>query len=441
MKNLVVILSALLLCGSAFAQEETPAKFKLYGFIRNYMAVDSRDVNGGTHDLYFYMPKDISLSAENVDVNNALSWKLLSLTTRLGLDVSAYQFGNMKLSGKVEADFYSLNGTASANTIAQLRLRQAYVALNWGLGEKSSVTLNLGQTWHPMAVDMPHMTNLETGAPFNPFNRSPQVMSHWKVGHWTFTGGLLYLSQYLPLDMEASMTAGKMTKSVDPYKYGMPEFYVGAAATYGGFYFKLGATEITTKPVRNVAGVKAKGFLNAVSPFYFFQYTTPNKMFQLRTKTTLAQSGEHLNLLSGYGISKYDEAAQSFAYTPMQDFVTWVSCSYGKKFQVMGMLGYMQQLGTTEDLLEGWMLLLNSAAATNIQKAVRFTPTVAWNWGKFTLSLEYDITSAQYGNTVASGTVPAGSPDSVRNSRGLYEETNTHWVTNHRFLCMTKFNF
>ena len=40
--------------GVASAQEEVPAQFKLYGFIRNYMVFDTHEVNAGTQDLYFY---------------------------------------------------------------------------------------------------------------------------------------------------------------------------------------------------------------------------------------------------------------------------------------------------------------------------------------------------------------------------------------------------
>ena len=45
--------------GVASAQEEEPAQFRLYGFIRNYMVFDTREVNAGTQDLYFYMPQDV----------------------------------------------------------------------------------------------------------------------------------------------------------------------------------------------------------------------------------------------------------------------------------------------------------------------------------------------------------------------------------------------
>ena len=78
---------ALLLAGStAFAQEETPSKFKLYGFIRNYITADTRAVNAGTEDLYFYMPKGHDMQ-NGVDMNDGFNWRFVSLTTRLGLDV------------------------------------------------------------------------------------------------------------------------------------------------------------------------------------------------------------------------------------------------------------------------------------------------------------------------------------------------------------------
>ena len=439
MKKIVLFASALLLMGgNVFAQEETPAKFKLYGFVRNYMAVDTRAVKGGTHDLYYYMPEDVKLNAAGEDANDGLNWKFVSLTTRLGLDFSGYQYGSMNISGKVEADFYSLNptsasvkvtegattlsGSASGGSIAQFRLRQAYMALKWNLAEKESLTLNLGQTWHPMGVDLPNCINLESGAPFGPFNRSPQAMLHWNVKDWTFTGGILYLSQYLPMDYETS------GKSVNPFKYGLPEVYAGLGFKHGPVVFKTGFSMLNTKPVRTYNGTKANGLMTAVTGFLYGQYT--KGMFQLKAKTALAQSGEHLNILSGYGVSAYDATTNTFTYTPMQDWVSYLSFQYGKKFQVMGMVGYMKQLGTIDDLAAGYKVLLNNAASQNIQQAFRVTPTLAWNLGKFTVALEYDLTTAEFGDS-----------DAVRGVRGLYEAGHTHWVTNHRVLCMTKFNF
>ena len=410
---------ALLLSSTAFAQEETPAKFKLYGFIRNYMVADTRAVNAGTEDLYFYMPKDISMK-DGFDQNGDFNWRFVSLTTRLGLDVSGYKWGSMGISGKVEADFYNLSGA-----VPVLRLRQAFMKLTW-----DDMSLTLGQTWHPMAADMPHMNNLETGAPFNPFNRSPQAMLDVKLGSdFTLTTGFLYLNHYLPVGPEG--------KTKDYYKYGLPEFYFGIGYKSGGFVGKAGLDMVNMRPYRYAESQQmdgstvtkpARSLLTTLSPFVFLQYT--KGLFQVRAKSILAQAGEHMNLLSGYGVASFQATAgqsPKITYTPMQDWASFVSFSYGKKFQVMGMLGYMKQLGTTQDLLSSDYLWINTAADTKIQQAFRATPTVAWNLGKFTVSLEYNLTAAEFGR-------------GERNKRGLYTGT-PEWVLNHRFICMTKFNF
>ena len=439
-KTLLISLAALLTGSAAFAEgEETPAKFKLYGFIRNYTIVDTREVKAGTGDLYFYMPQDINMAADGAtDLNAGINWRSLSLTTRLGLDVSGYQFGSMKLGGKVEADFYSFNGSDSSNRIAQLRLRQAFVNLGWDFSEKSRLGLVVGQAWHPMAADMPHMTNLETGAPFNPFNRSPQMMLTYTAGGWAFTGGLLYLNHYLPIDAET----GK--KSVAPFKYGLPEVYAGVSFKGGPILARVGVDVLNTKPYRTymvptvedpVVGGKANGYMTAISPFVFFQYT--KGLFQLRAKSILAQSCEHLNLLSGYAVASYDDATHTYAYTPMQTTASFISFQYGKKYQVMMMAGYMKQLGTTADIAEAYKILLNTAASTSIQQALRVTPTFALNLGKFTVSFEYNFTTAEFGNSKASGYQETPQ----RGKRGLYEAGQTHWVCNHRFINMVKFNF
>ena len=426
MKKLFAIASALLLCAAAWAQEEKPAHFKLYGFIRNYLIADTREVNAGTNDLFLYMPKDKSMQGD-VDLNAGFNWRYLSLTTRLGLDVSAYKFGRMNLSGKVEADFYSLSGTGASAIVPQLRLRQAFVKLSW---DDSPVTLTLGQAWHPMGADLPHITNLESGAPFNPFNRSPQVTLDYAVGDFTITASVLYLNHFLP--------TGPNGKSAEYYKYGLPELYVGAAYKSGKFLAKLGLDMVNMKPYRTVVDngvtVKAKGLLSTFSPFLFFQYT--NGLFQLRAKSILAQAGEHMNLLSGYGVASYDAATHTYTYAPMQDWASFVSFQYGKKIQVMSTFGYFKQLGTTKDIMPTanattgameYALWMNTAADTKIQQGFRVTPTVAWNIGKFTVSVEYDLTAAQFGR-------------GARNIRGMYDGA-PEWILNHRFICMTKFNF
>ena len=450
MKRIVILASALLLYVSAFAQEENPSKFKFYGFIRNYIAADSRAVNAGTEDLYFYMPKDISMK-DGVDQNEGFNWRFVSLTSRFGLDVLDYKFGSLGVTGKAEADFYCLSGS-----VPVLRLRLAFMKLTF---DNVPLALTIGQAWHPMAADMPHMNNLETGAPFNPFNRSPQLTLDFKTGDVTFTASMLYLNHYLPV--------GPNGKSKEYFLNGLPEFYAGVAYKKGGFMAKAGVDLMNLRPYKSYGNKVANGFMTGVSPFVFLQYG--KGLFQVKAKAILAQSGEHLNMLSGYGVASYNADTNTFTYTPMQNLGSWLSFSYGKKFQVMCMLGYMKNLGTTQELMNpDKMFWLNTAGGTmtqktttvktveeqvsiagavpvkitkdvteestftqaNVVQAFRATPTVAWNIGKFTVSLEYNYTLGEYGNQGVH-----------RGVRGLYGDGETHWVHNHRFICMTKFNF
>ena len=422
--------------GVASAQEEVPAQFKLYGFIRNYMAFDTHEVNAGTQDLYFYMPKDRRLAEDGRDLAEVPTFRMLALTTRLGLNVSGYRIGETKVSGAVEGDFYCMNGS-----VATFRLRQAYIGMLWDNLELGDLLVNVGQTWHPMAADMPHMTNLETGAPFNPFNRSPQIMAHWTVGKFTWTGGILYPMQYLP--------TGPNGKSADYNKYGLiPEVYLGVALKSGGFLGKVGVDFFSIKPrwnapvitqasvdgderilkydVENTKQLQTR--LYAISPFVYLQLTKGK--FQLKAKSILAQAGEHMNLLSGYGAT-FDWNRLQLTYTPMQDLVSFVSFQYGRKWQIMCMAGYMQRLGTTKALFaydnaDVASLWLNTSADPSIQQAFRATPTIAYNLGKLTFSLEYNCTGAFFG-------------EGPYNRGGLYG--SGHWVLNHRIEQMVKFNF
>ena len=282
---------------------------------------------------------------------------------------------------------------------------------------------------------------METGAPFNPFNRSPQIMAHWMVGKFTWTGGILYPMQYLP--------TGPNGKSAEYNKYGLiPEVYLGVSLKNRGFLGRVGVDIFSIKPrwnapvitkatvedgerilkydVENTKQLQTRLF--AFSPFVYMQYT--HGKFQLKAKSVLAQAGEHMNLLSGYGAT-YDWNRMQLTYTPMQDWTSFVSFQYGKKWQILCMGGYMQRLGTTKALFaydnaDVQSLWLNTSADTRIQQAFRATPTIAYNLGKLTFSLEYNCTGAFFGT-------------GDYNRGGIYQAG--HWVLNHRVEQMVKFNF
>ena len=125
-------------------KSEPKNHFKLYGFIRNYFIYDSRESVSGTGDLFYYLPKDVQKNDNGEDLNATSSFRFLALTSRLGVDVTGYQIGNVAFGAKIEGDFYSgLSNSSNANAsvyfpgntkisgTATARLRQAYATVTW----------------------------------------------------------------------------------------------------------------------------------------------------------------------------------------------------------------------------------------------------------------------------------------------------------------------
>lgn len=455
MKRILICGLLSLTCMSALQAQETKKEnvkdnisnhFKPYGFIRNYFSVDTRENVAGTGDLFNYLPKDnlwnqteaeaAASGVQREDLNAQTTMRFLSLTTRLGLDIKDYRWKKTSFGGKIEADFYA--GLTGSTGTAQMRLRQAYMTLTWDSLRMSGdalsrVNLLLGQTWHPMAADMPDVISLNTGAPFNPFSRTPQVKMDARLGkYFTLTASALWQMQYTSTGPEGA--------SANYIKYAYtPECYLGLSYhPNANVLLRAGVDLLSIAPrhtgsVLNNQGqevkVKVSDRITTFSPFLYLQYK--HKDFSLKAKTIYAQAGEHMNLNGGYGISRINQDG-SWEYTPTRNSSSWVSLTYGKQVKGILFAGYVRNFGTKDALatnaagdIQGFYFSKNSF--TNINRLWRLSPTVLFTWGKFQLGAEYEITSAQYGKN-------------LKASNGL-AETNLHWVTNHKVQIMTKFNF
>jgi VCBS repeat-containing protein len=453
-RNIICCLLAFTCMGAIHAQETKSEKvkehinshFKLYGFIRNYFSVDTRENIAGTGDLFNYLPKDNSWNQteaeaaasgiEREDLNAQTSMRFLSLTTRLGLDIKDYRWKKTNFGGKVEADFYA--GLTGSTGTAQLRLRQAYITLSWDSlrmhGDAlARINLQLGQAWHPLAADLPDVISLNTGAPFNPFSRTPQIKMDAQLGkYFTLTASAIWQMQYT--------SAGPEGASANYIKYAYtPECYLGLSYhPNSNVLLRAGVDVLSISPrktgtVLNAQGqevkVKVSDRITTFSPFLYLQYK--HKDFSLKAKTVFAQAGEHMNLNGGYGVKRINEDG-SWEYTPTRNSSSWLSLTYGKQVKGILFAGYVRNFGTKDALatdaagdIQGFYFSKNSF--TNLNRLWRLSPTVLFTWGKFQLGVEYEITSAQYGKD-------------LKASNGL-AETDLHWVTNHKVQIMTKLNF
>ena len=462
-RSLIIAVLFSMLCVSAFAQDAKPEKkeavkshlqqhFKFYGFVRNFFAYDSRESWSGTGDLYNYQPKDQKLNEYGDDLNAESTFRFLSLTTRLGLNIVDYRWRDMQISGKIEADFYSGLSTKGAGThslsgVAQVRLRQAFMTLAWdslAMGKDfARIDFTLGQAWHPMAADLCDAISLNNGAPFGPFSRTPQVRMDTRLGKYvTLTAAGLWQMQY--------NSTGPDGQSAEYIAYGKtPEAYLGLSIHDKGWIFRAGADVLSISPrhlgkvydatLDKDVTVKVNDRITTVSPFAYLQYKKGE--FSFKAKTVFAESGEHMNMFGGYGV-KAVNADGSYEYTPIRHSTSWISIVYGGKVgaqedkhpqKLQGILfgGYVQNFGTKEAIIDAdndGKLDFYYPRSAAMNRMWRLSPTLLYTVGKFQLGLEYEITSVQYGNGI------------INPANGL-SQNGLHWITNHRVQLMTKYNF
>ena len=418
-----------------------PAAFKdhlvFYGFVRNYFTYDSRECVAGTGDLFNYLPKDHlwNETAEEAAVSgvpredlNALStFRFLSLTTRAGLDISGYEWGRTQFGATLEADFYAGLSKTMAHPVtgvAQLRLRHAYITLAWDSlrmhDSYARLDLLIGQTWHPMTEGLADVLSINGGAPFEPFNRSPQVRFSARLGRYvTLTAAALWQMQYT--------SVGPSGHSAEYLLYAKtPEGYAGLTFHTDALVLRAGADVLSIRPRRygsvNGVTVTVKDRLTTVSPFVFLCYEQSG--WTVKAKSVFAQSGEHMALNGGYGVTQVLPDG-SWRYTPTRNSSSWISCAYGgkvgKEMTLRGSLfgGYVRNFGVSEPLTDAdgdgaADLYFSRNSFPNMERMWRVTPAVEWITGKFHVGCEYELTSVQY---------------------------DTHWVSNHRVQVMTKYCF
>ena len=453
MRRFYIMLSAALLSlcsvNSAAAEPEQKTEpknhFKLYGFVRNYFIYDSRESVSGTADLFYYLPKDVSMK-DGIDINDESSFRFVALTSRLGVDVTGYSIGNVHFGAKIEGDFYAgLSNSTNANATvyfpsstkisgtAQARMRQAYATVTWkdlpmGEDQKATVALKIGQGWHPMAADFPHVFSLEVGAPFGPFSRTPLVQMDANLGsNWFVSAAALWQMQY--------QSNGPIGGSAMYMKYGKtPEAYAALGYKTKNFLVKAGVDVLSIKPrvfgTLNEKTVKVSDRKTSVLGYAYAQYSY--KKFAVKAKTTYGEGGEHMNLMSGY--AKIGENSDgSWNYASLRNSSSWLSLIYGKKWQGVLMLGYVKNLGLAEAAsgpLAKSDVYFCTNGFSNINQMYRINPQIIYNIGKLNVGLEYQWTSVQYGEY----------NEGKLNEFGLADK-NLHWVGNHRINMMVKYNF
>ena len=405
----VFALSAL----AGYAQDKA-VKAEVYGFVRNYFTYDSRSCVQSNEGLFNMLPNDVNYGANGDDLNAIPSVRFLSMTTRFGINVSGPEIWGAKSSAKIESDFCG----ASSGTAFNLRIRQAYTKLAWDNSD-----LLVGQAWHPMSGDlMPEVFSLATGAPFNPFNRSPQVRYNYApVKGLSFTAAALYQYQYGSVGLD-----GK-TSNVYSRNAIVPELFIGMTAKgkhlTGGF--GVNASTIAPRVLANDMRVDER--LTSYSAMAFGSLKVDD--LSVRAKATYGQNTSHMQQPTGFGVVEvFDNGV--YNYESMQLGSAWITMMYGKKLRYGFFAGWMKNYGSAGDDFMNLVVRNNKG----MDQAYRFSPIVTYKVENMQIGLEYEHTATAYGDYVMDMN---DFPREITNGT----VTNTHWVANNRVCVMVKYDF
>jgi len=391
---------------------------KLSGFLRNDAFYDTRQVTSARPanqgELLLY-PTNVSNDANGKDINAAPSFTMSSICTRLTGTITGPDAFGAKTSGLFEAEFFG-NANGNENTF---RLRHAYAKLDW-----ATTQLGFGQYWHPLFVTdcFPGTVSFNTGMPFQPFARNPQIRLTQKLGK-EINLILAAVSQIEAFTSPGSSTgvalgaaAASQTFINDAVipnlhaqlQYKSKSFLAGAAFDYKSLRPALKATSGTT----------------TVSTDEKVNSTTFEAYAKLSTKDVIVKAefvaGQNLydQLMFG-GYLAYGTGT-NITYKPMGVTSYWFEIAGTGKKVIPGLFfGYAKNNGASATGAVASYARSVAAGGASIDNVLRVSPRMDFVSGKFRFGTEIEITNAAYGTAGTDGKV-TGTTTSVTNTRFLF---------------------
>jgi hypothetical protein len=384
----LLILLLTLVVGQVFAQEETKEKkikFEASGFILNHMYYDSRQNVEVLEGLLHLFPKDVVLDADGKDINAKSSFGFVDISSRVRGKVTGPDVFGAKLTGLVEIDFTGITGGFSTSRV---RLRHAYSKLNW---EKTEILI--GREWHPMFVKevYPSVMSLNTGIPFQPFNRSPMLQLSHEFGQFKIIGAVISQSDYVSSGPDGKSSKYLRNSNIPnlhlQLQYKPGNFLFGIAADYKSIQPRLSTESLITDDLTYVTDEK----VNSYAFMGYFKYQ--KSKFVVKAKAIYGQNLSDCVMPGGYGVSVLDSLTGFEKYTPYNHFYTWANVVYGDKTKIGLFGGFTKNLGAVDPIVGDTYGL-----ALNTDYFYRITPTVSHKIKNFMLALELEYSVAAYGD-------------------------------------------
>jgi hypothetical protein len=374
-------------------EQDKKIGLKFSGFVKADIFWDSRQVVAIRNGHFLLYPTNEKLDENGVDINAHPSFNILTIQTRLRLDVKGPDALGAKTSGAIEGEFF---GHANGD-INGFRLRHAYVKLDW-----TRSMLLVGQYWHPMFITScyPGTVSFNTGVPFLPFSRNPQIRYRYQAGAFNAYGTIA-----TQLDFKSNGPYGASSEylmnSVLPMlnlrlEYSKKnadagtELVFGASANY----------KMLTPRLVSSTNYQTKETISTMSATAYFKYKFP--ALTIKLQGSYGADVFDLTMIGGYAVKDSTDKEMDFVtYTPLNTAAVWADIhTNGKKMQAGLFMAYAKNLGANETIEGAYY-----ARGSDIGYAWRISPRFIYNVGKFRIAPEIEYTVAAYGTPDLDGSV------------------------------------
>ncbi len=415
--SLVVLLPAILK-----AQDDKKFGITFHGFVKSDIYFDTRQSVAVREGQFYLYPKDKLLDENGDDINAKSSFNIISIQTRLKGIITGPDVLGAKTSAVIEAAFF---GHTNAD-INGFRLRHAWAKLAW-----PKTQLLVGQYWHPMFITecFPGTVSFNTGAPFQPFTRNPQIRLTQSLGNINISFAAItqrdfadsgpdgVSSQYLRNDVlpELNLTVKYHKKSENGN-----EFLIGIGGDYKSLVPRLEST-ITDTDGKIIERWKTDEKVQGFSGMAFLKIKIPSLTFKL--EGVFGQLTYAYTMLGGYAVQKVTDQAKNFYdYQPLDAISFWTDIhTNGKTWQFGIFGGYIKNNGSA-DPIEGPFYARGYSKGSYIDYVYRVSPRIMYNVGKMRFALEIERTAASYGDSIDSKGLVIDSEDvcNLRFLLGVY---------------------
>ncbi len=396
------LLTVTYLCGNS--QNADPQfGIKFSGYVKTDIFYDTRQSSAstGVREGHFYLyPDNVLMDLDGNDINANPSFHILNIQTRLRGSITGPDAFGAKTSGAIEAEFF---GTSESD-LNGFRLRHAFVQLDW-----NKVSLMAGQNWHPLfpTESYPGTISFNTGAPFIPFSRNPQVRLTLRAGIPSFQ-----FTAYSQRDFVSSGIDGSSNKYLR--NSGMPGLNFTVKVPAGDIFSIWGGADYKKlRPeLRTIANYKTDETIGSMVLFSNIRIKT--KPVTVSMMGIYAQNGTDLVMIGGYAVSQItDFLRQEKKYTTLNSANFWIDLTTnGDKVSFGLFSGYCSNLGSKDEITGSVF-----GRGSNIDHVFRVSPRIIFTSGKVSFAGEIEATSASYGIMNNYGKVESAS--SVTNVRLL----------------------